>query len=189
MQTRVMRAVESAGIKKVGKIQIEDRPQKSHQCDSHPGYRLGGGMDDLQLQKCVGAYGEDTSGNVGRSILGMGLKDTIINFGKGTITSFKNGVKSACVLANAVDLTFYAPKATSAADRREFPNAGGGTTIEITVQNSRGDYSTGQHVKQIQNQPSALEGSRRATLTARSFCATLRPVVQTRFAIMPPRES
>jgi sensor histidine kinase regulating citrate/malate metabolism len=49
------------------------------------------GMNDDELERNVD-YGEDTSGQSGRGVFGMGLKDTIIAFGgEGTITSFKDG--------------------------------------------------------------------------------------------------
>ena len=94
-------------------------------------------MDETQLERCVGNYGEDTSGQIGRGIFGMGLKDTINAFGEGTIISFKEGKKHRCVLTNVENLELTPGRTITGADKKEFRNAGGGTIVEIEVQNPR----------------------------------------------------
>ena len=93
------------------------------------------GMDEAQLERCVGGYGEDTSGNIGRGVFGMGLKDTINAFGQGIITSFKNGNRYRCSLTNVEDLDLESPRALNRSDKSEFRNTDGGTVIEIEVNN------------------------------------------------------
>lgn len=95
------------------------------------------GMDEATLEKCVGTYGEDTSGQVGRGVFGMGLKDTINAFGEGAITSFQNGRKYRCTLENVEDLAIEPSREVSNADKREFRNVSGGTIVEIVVQNPK----------------------------------------------------
>lgn len=95
------------------------------------------GMDEERLETCVGRYGEDTSGQMGRGVFGMGLKDTINAFGVGTITSFKDGKKYRGELKDIENLEIYPALAATAADRKEFRNADGGTNIEIVVKNPK----------------------------------------------------
>jgi hypothetical protein len=95
------------------------------------------GMDETQLEKCVGSYGEDTSGQVGRGVFGMGLKDTINAFGEGSITSFKNGFKYLCRLKNVEDIELEEPSDITKHDREGFRNSSGGTSVEIVVQNPK----------------------------------------------------
>lgn len=95
------------------------------------------GMDDSQIERCVGSYGEDTSGQVGRGIFGMGLKDTINAFGEGVITTFKEGRKYRCTLKNVEDLEIEPSRWISRADRREFRNAEAGAIVEILVKNPK----------------------------------------------------
>jgi hypothetical protein len=95
------------------------------------------GMDEDQLERCVGHYGEDTSGQVGRGIFGMGLKDTINAFGEGTIVAFKDGMKHICLLTNVEDLEIKSPRVITNSDKREFRNTSGGTIVEILVQNPK----------------------------------------------------
>ena len=94
------------------------------------------GMNDHQLERCVGSYGEDTSGQVGRGIFGMGLKDTINAFGEGTIVAFKDGVKHTCKLTNVEDLEIKTAR-VSGSDRKEFRNSARGTVVDILVQNPK----------------------------------------------------
>ncbi|HEY5055777.1 MAG TPA: hypothetical protein VII58_06430, partial [Acidobacteriaceae bacterium] len=95
------------------------------------------GMTDADFEKCVGSYGDDTSGQVGRGVFGMGLKDTINAFGEGTITSFKNGAKYHCTLKDVDDLSLHPARSITSADRKEFQNASRGTVVEIVVKNPK----------------------------------------------------
>jgi len=95
------------------------------------------GMNDTELERCVGSYGEDTSGQIGRGVFGMGLKDTINAFGEGSITSFKDGKIHRCTLHNVEDLEIHSPRLVRADDKKEFRNSSGGTLIEIVVQNPK----------------------------------------------------
>lgn len=129
--------LERKGLVSNGEIQIEvgRRPRKNET-------RLrvidwAEGMDDHQLERCVGNYGEDTSGQIGRGIFGMGLKDATIAFGEASITSFKNGRKYHCTLANVEDVEIKPYPGISSSDRREFRNTTGGTTVEIVVTNPK----------------------------------------------------
>jgi len=129
--------LESSGQKTNGKIEIEvdRRPRKKQTIIRVIDWAEG--LDEQQMEKCVGNYGEDTSGQVGRGIFGMGLKDTINAFGEGVIVSFKNGRKYQCTLQNFEDLEIEPPSAVSKSDHRDFRNFQGGTTIEIVVQNPK----------------------------------------------------
>ena len=120
-----------------GRIEIEvnRRPRKNQTTIRVTDWAEG--MDETQLEKCVGSYGEDTSGQVGRGIFGMGLKDTINAFGGGTIIAFKDGMKHTCVLTNIEDLEIKSPRVVSSSDKKEFRNASGGTIVEILVQNPK----------------------------------------------------
>src|SRR6185437_11979825 len=103
-----------------GKIEIEvDRRPRKNQTVIRV-IDFAEGMDEEQLEKCVGNYGEDTSGQMGRGIFGMGLKDTINAFGEGTITSLKDGKKHRCVLTNVEDLEIDSPRVITGADKKEF---------------------------------------------------------------------
>ena len=94
-------------------------------------------MDESQIERCVGTYGEDTSGQVGRGIFGMGLKDTINAFGEGVIITFKGDRKYRCTLKNVEDLEIEPSRWVSRADRREFRNTSAGTVVEIIVKNPK----------------------------------------------------
>lgn len=120
-----------------GKIEIEvgRRPRKNETTLRVIDWAEG--MDDGQLEQCVGNYGEDTSGQIGRGIFGMGLKDAIIAFGEAIITSFKDGKKYHCTLANVEDVEIKPYKGISSSDRREFRNTTGGTVVEIVVKNPK----------------------------------------------------
>lgn len=125
------------GVSGEGKIEIEidRRPRKNQTIVRVIDWAEG--MDGAQLERCVGSYGEDTSGQVGRGIFGMGLKDTINAFGEGTITAFKGGLKHTCILTNVEDLEIKSPRAITGADKKEFRNTTGGTVVEILVQNPK----------------------------------------------------
>jgi hypothetical protein len=127
--------LELGGAKVSGRIEIEvdRRPRKKKTIIRVIDWAEG--MDDPQLEKCVGGYGEDTSGQIGRGVFGMGLKDTINAFGEGTITSFRNGKKHCCRLSNIEDLDIIPAQVVSRADKQEFRNATGGTVVEIAVHN------------------------------------------------------
>jgi len=129
--------LEAKGLKADGRIEIEinRRPRKKETIVRVIDWAEG--MDELQLERCVGSYGEDTSGQVGRGIFGMGLKDTINNFGEGTIIAFKDGMKHTCVLKNVEDLEIKSPRVISGSEKKEFRNAAGGTIVEILVQNPK----------------------------------------------------
>src|SRR6185437_16256868 len=99
-------------------IEIDRRPRKNQTLVRIVDYAEG--MDHSQMEQCVGGYGEDTSGQMGRGIFGMGLKDTINAFGEGTITSFKDGKKHRCVLTNVEDLEIDSPRVITGADKKEF---------------------------------------------------------------------
>ena len=78
--------LESDGIKTTGRIELEvDRRPKKKQTVIRV-IDWAEGMSDTELERCVGGYGEDTSGQIGRGVFGMGLKDTINAFGEGSIT-------------------------------------------------------------------------------------------------------
>ena len=129
--------LEAKGQTVSGKIEIEvdRRPRKKQTVIRIVDFAEG--MDEVQLERCVGNYGEDTSGQVGRGIFGMGLKDTINAFGEGTITSFKDGKKYSCILKNVEDLEIAQGRQVTGADKKQFRNASGGTVIEIVVQNPK----------------------------------------------------
>jgi|SRR5579864_553238 len=129
--------LEAKGVPTDGRIEIEvnRRPRKNETIIRVIDWAEG--MDEVQLERCVGSYGEDTSGQVGRGIFGMGLKDTINAFGEGTIVSFKNGMKHTCVLTNVEDLEIKSPRMVSSSDKKEFRNTSGGTIVEILVQNPK----------------------------------------------------
>jgi Histidine kinase-, DNA gyrase B-, and HSP90-like ATPase len=129
--------LEARGLLADGRIEIEinRRPRKNQTTIRVIDWAEG--MDETQLEKCVGSYGEDTSGQVGRGIFGMGLKDTINAFGEGTIVAFKDGMKHTCVLTNVEDLEIRSPRVISGADKKQFRNASGGTIVEILVQNPK----------------------------------------------------
>jgi hypothetical protein len=129
--------IEDQGLKPSGRIEVEidRRPRKNQTIVRVIDWAEG--MSDSRLERCVGGYGEDTSGHSGRGVFGMGLKDTINAFGEGTITSFKDGKKFRCVLHNVDDLDIDPPHIISAADRKGFRNTAGGTITEIVVQNPK----------------------------------------------------
>ncbi|MGH9571171.1 MAG: hypothetical protein ACRD4F_16110 [Candidatus Angelobacter sp.] len=129
--------LEARGVQADGRIEIEvnRRPRKNQTTIRVIDWAEG--MDEIQLEKCVGSYGEDTSGQVGRGIFGMGLKDTINAFGEGTIVAFKDGMKHTCVLTNVEDLEIKSPRVVSGSDKKEFRNVSGGTIVEILVQNPK----------------------------------------------------
>lgn len=129
--------LERKGLVTKGRIEIEvgRRPRKNETTLRVIDWAEG--MDDCQLERCVGSYGEDTSGQIGRGIFGMGLKDAIIAFGEATITSFKDGKKYHCTLANVEDVEIKPHQGVSNSDRREFRNTTGGTTVEIVVKNPK----------------------------------------------------
>ncbi len=127
--------LEASGAKKDGRIEIEvaRRPRKNQTIIRVIDWAEG--MDEQQLEKSVGGYGEDTSGQVGRGVFGMGLKDTINAFGEGTITSFRDGKKYCCSLTNAEDLELVTGRSIDRSDKRDFRNTAGGTVVEITITN------------------------------------------------------
>jgi hypothetical protein len=129
--------LEAKGIETSGRIEVEidRRPRKKETLIRVIDWAEG--MDETQFEKCVGHYGEDTSGQIGRGIFGMGLKDTINAFGEGKITSFKEGSRYDCSLTNIEDLEIETSRATNAADKREFRNSSGGTVVEIVVHNPK----------------------------------------------------
>lgn len=129
--------LESNGHQTSGNIEVEvdRRPRKKQTILRVIDWAEG--MDETQLEKCVGSYGEDTSGRVGRGVFGMGLKDTINAFGEGAITSFKNGFKYLCRLRNVEDLELDSPQKVTSNDKSAFRNATGGTSVEIVVQNPK----------------------------------------------------
>lgn len=116
-------------------VEIDRRPRKNQTIVRVIDWAEG--MTDEQMERCVGNYGEDTSGQSGRGVFGMGLKDTINAFGQGMLTSFKEGKKFSCVLHNVEDLDIHPPHAIAAVDRKQFRNATGGTTTEIVVENPK----------------------------------------------------
>lgn len=129
--------IEGKGAPTSGRIEIEidRRPRKKETIIRVIDW--GEGMDDSQIERCVGSYGEDTSGQVGRGIFGMGLKDTINAFGEGVIITFKDERKYRCTLKNVEDLEIEPSRWISRADRREFRNTGGGAIVEILVNNPK----------------------------------------------------
>lgn len=127
--------LEAKGTTTSGRIEVEidRRPRKKQTVLRVIDWAEG--MDEAQLERCVGGYGEDTSGQIGRGVFGMGLKDTINAFGEAVITSFKNGHKYRCGLTNIEDLDLESPKPVSRVDKSEFRNTDGGTVVEIEVNN------------------------------------------------------
>ena len=82
--------LEKSGIQADGRIDIEvDRRPRTKSTIIRV-VDWAEGMDEDRLERCVGNYGGDTSGQIGRGVFGMGLKDTINAFGTGIVTSFKN---------------------------------------------------------------------------------------------------
>lgn len=129
--------LESRGLPASGRIEIEvgRHPRKKQTIIRIIDWAEG--MDDSQLERCVGSYGEDTSGQIGRGIFGMGLKDTINAFGEGVITTFKDGRKYECTLTGFEDLVIKSYQGVSNSDRKEFRNTKGGTVVEILVKNPK----------------------------------------------------
>ncbi len=127
--------LEAAGGITTGRIEVEidRRPRKKETVLRVIDWAEG--MDEAQLERCVGGYGEDTSGNIGRGVFGMGLKDTINAFGEAIITSFKSGSRYRCSLTNVDDLALESPRPVGRADKSEFRNTDGGTVVEIEVNN------------------------------------------------------
>lgn len=126
-----------AGIDRGGRIEIEvDRRTRTKQTVVDV-VDYAEGMDEKQMERCVASYGEDTSGKVGRGVFGMGLKDTINAFGKGVITSFREGFKFTCRLSGYEDLEIEQPKRITKSDSRQRRNTNGGTTVEIVVENPK----------------------------------------------------
>lgn len=68
------------------------------------------GMDEARMKEAIGKYGEETSGEMGRGVFGMGLKDTINALGKGSISSIKDGRLYRCVLRDYTELLVYPPR-------------------------------------------------------------------------------
>jgi hypothetical protein len=127
--------LELAGARPSGRIEIEvDRRTRTKQTVIRV-IDWAEGMDEAQLEKCLVGYGEDTSAHVGRGVFGMGLKDTIVAFGEGTITSFKNEKKYRCSHTNVDDLALEPAQAVTRSDKKEFRNTTGGTIVEIAVRN------------------------------------------------------
>ncbi len=68
-------------------VEIDRRPRKNQTIVRVIDWAEG--MTDEQMERCVGNYGEDTSGQAGRGVFGMGLKDTINAFGQGRLLPSK----------------------------------------------------------------------------------------------------
>src|SRR5712671_2293566 len=110
-------------------IEIDRRPRKNQTLVRIVDFAEG--MDQSQMEQCVGGYGEDTSGQSGRGIFGMGLKDTINAFGDGGITSFKQDQKFHCDLTDFEDLRIEEPCKVTRRDKADFRNNGGGTEVQV----------------------------------------------------------
>lgn len=87
------RKLEEAGIKHKGEILIEVTPKRKGSVFAVTDYATG--MDEKDFEAKVKKIGGDTSGltkeSGGRSYWGRGLKEVMIAFGFGEITSIKNG--------------------------------------------------------------------------------------------------
>jgi hypothetical protein len=116
-------------------IEIDRRPRKNQTLLRVIDYAEG--MDHSQMEQCVGGYGEDTSGQAGRGIFGMGLKDTINAFGDGVITSFKHDQKFQCELTDFENLKIEEPRKVSRNDKVNFRNSAGGTDVQVLVTNPK----------------------------------------------------
>ncbi|HXF48507.1 MAG TPA: hypothetical protein VNL73_03650 [Verrucomicrobiae bacterium] len=128
--------LESKGIPGSGKIEIEiDRRPKSKQTLIRI-RDFAEGIDNQRMDECVGYYGENVSGDTGRGFFGMGLKDTIINFGEGEIKSIKDAKYYRCKL-KADDFTLYNPTTADKRIRKELSIPNNGTVVEILVTNPR----------------------------------------------------
>ncbi len=114
-------------------IEIDRRPRKNQTLVRIVDYAEG--MDHSQMEQCVGGYGEDTGGNAGRGIFGMGLKDTINAFGDGVITSFKDDQKFQCELTDFENLNIEEPRKISRSDKANFRNSARGTDVQVLVTN------------------------------------------------------
>jgi len=106
------------------------------------------GMDDKRLEDSM-AYGEDTSGHVGRGIFGMGLKDTINAYGHGKVYSFRDATLSSVSLENYDDLLLEDPKAAIPSHRRRLGVHDNGSCVEVIVSNKQ--IRTPRHEKLRQN--------------------------------------
>lgn len=125
------------GIPVDGRIEIEidRRPRTNQTLVRIVDYAEG--MDQSQMEQCVGGYGEDTSGQSGRGIFGMGLKDTINAFGDGAITSFKQEQKFHCTLTDFENLRIEEPCKVNRRDKADFRNFSGGTQVTVLVTNPK----------------------------------------------------
>jgi len=116
-------------------IEIDRRPRKNQTLVRIVDYAEG--MDHSQMEQCVGGYGEDTSGQSGRGIFGMGLKDTINAFGDGAITSFKEEQKFHCELTDFENLRIEEACKLTKRDKADFRNYSGGTEVQVLVTNPK----------------------------------------------------
>ncbi len=128
--------LEKNGVTTSGKIEIEiERRPRSRQTLVRV-RDFAQGMDNQQMDECIAHNGDDVSGDTGRGFFGMGLKDTIINFGKGEIYSVKDGRYYKCRLEGD-DFTPFLPQRVDAKLRKELGIANNGTLVSILVMNPR----------------------------------------------------
>ena len=98
---------------------------------------LAEGMDEARMKEAIGKYGEETSGEMGRGVFGMGLKDTINAFGEGSVSSIKDGRLYRCVLRDYTELSVYPARVIRGKDRDVLGVPVNGTLVEIRITNPK----------------------------------------------------
>ena len=98
---------------------------------------LAEGMDSDRMEQVLGNYGSQTSGEGARGVFGMGLKDTINAFGKGTIQSIRDGRLYRCTLElrERDQLEMFEPCVASSRDREKLGIPVNGTVIDVLISN------------------------------------------------------
>jgi hypothetical protein len=131
------RRLEEQSIETSGKIIISIVREKGGKCRSIEVKDYAEGMTKEELEKAL-EFGGDTSGfTAGKSVRGLfgrGLKETIVAFGRGTITTVKNGRKVQTRVWSEGQRSFYDDemllKETSTTEEN-------GTTVKIEVENPK----------------------------------------------------
>lgn len=90
------------------------------------------GIDSEAMKEGIAKCGEDTSGDSGRGIFGMGLKDTINAFGSGFILSIKEG-KLYVGQLDLDDFILHEPVMVNAENRKKLGIPGNGTLLLVKI--------------------------------------------------------
>jgi len=114
------KGLEKKGIRSRGEILIEVYPHNKNSKYVVTDYALG--LDEKDIAEKVKKIGGDQSGLTkeigGRSFFGRGLKEALISFGYGEITSIKNG-KLFKAVSRDVELSFEGERAVFEIDKKE----------------------------------------------------------------------